>query len=114
MLKSLCWSQSHFRGGQVLLPAGGILTGLSREAAKKLALMTLRPCYNAVPLPVRRIWQPPIHNLDRDSKWAAQGIPVDPRGICWDVLTTSRFLSYTALAWVVCGGCLSLFRHLDW
>lgn len=94
--------------------AGGALTGVAREATKKLALIILKPCYNVVPLVIRRIWQPPIHNLDATSKWASKGIPVDPRDIPWDVLTTSRFLSYTALAWVVTGGNFWLFKKMNW
>lgn len=93
---------------------GGTLAGLTLEATKKLALKVLKPCYNAVPLLLRRVWQPPIHNLDQSSGWAAKGIPVDVRGIPWDILTTSRFLSYACLSWIVNGGCFWVFRYLGW
>ena len=47
---------------------------------------------------MRRFWRPPVHSLDPSSKLAQRGIPVDTRGIPWDVLTTSRFISYACLA----------------
>jgi len=64
--------------------------------------------------PVCRLWRPPIHNMDPSSKLGQRGIPVDARGIPWDVLTTSRFVSYACLAWVVLGGSFWLFRELGW
>jgi len=85
-----------------------------REATKKLALMVLGPVYAAMPGALRRFWRPPIHNMDNTSKLAQQGIPVDPKGIPWDVLTTSRFVSYACLGWVVAGGAFWLFRMLGW
>ena len=69
--------------------------------------------YAAAPHFLRRLWRPPIHNMG-DSSLTAHGIPVNKQGVPWDVLTTSRFVSYACLAWVVLGGSFEVFKALGW
>ena len=93
--------------------AGGILAGVTREATKQLALVSLGPVYRAAPTFLRRLWRPPIHNMG-ESPLTAHGIPVNKQGVPWDVLTTSRFVSYACLAWIVLGGSFEVFKALGW
>ena len=72
-----------------------------KEVAKAGVLLALPPLYRAVPLGVRRLWQPPLHSLTADAKYARLGIPLDAAGRPWDVSVTARFFSYAALGWAV-------------
>ena len=85
-----------------------------RELAKALALRILAPLYQQVPIVLRRLWRPPIHTLKPDSPYSRLGIPVNAKGVPWDVLTTTKFVSYACLGYFVSGGCFSLFDHLGW
>lgn len=90
------------------------MAGAARELSKKAAQAVLIPVYGTFPLGLRRLWRPPIHSLAQESKLAAHGIPVDGSGFPWDVLTTSRFVSYACLGWTVTGGSFLVFRRWGW
>jgi membrane-associated phospholipid phosphatase len=118
-------SLPHGAGGLVVAAtaAGRLCLGFATAAAvhlaAKAAILALLPlAYAAVPLGLRRLWQPPLHSLARPppagvgggrrgqqhnsasaSRW--EGIPLNARGLPWDVAITARFLSYAALGWAV-------------
>lgn len=79
-------------------------------AAKAAARRGVPAAYRAVPLRLRRLWQPPLHSLRKDRLWAALRIPVDAGGRPWDVSITTRFLSYAALGWAVSDGAFVVMR----
>ena len=93
--------------------AGGLIAGGMKEVSHKLAKVALKVTYQALPWSLRRFWRPPIHNLNGKSTLAAHGIPVNSAGQAWDVLTTSRYISYACLGWGVIGISFILFRNLQ-
>jgi membrane-associated phospholipid phosphatase len=86
------------------LACGFGTAALVHVAAKATARTCVPFAYRAVPLALRRLWQPPLHSLMTDRKWTALRIPLDARGRPWDVSITTRFLSYAALGWGVSDG----------
>ena len=83
-----------------------LVAGLTAVAAVKaaskqvVAAVVLLP-YRAVPLRLRRVWQPPMHSLSQRARAARTGIPVDEKGAPWDEIMTTKFVSYAALGWAV-------------
>lgn len=83
-----------------------LIAGLAAVAAVKVAskqvVATVVPLpYCAVPLRLRRVWQPPMHSLSERARAARTGIPVDQKGAPWDEIMTTKFVSYAALGWAV-------------
>ena len=85
----------------------------SKEFTKKLAGKALVPVYAAMPVALRKLWAPPIYSLQREDPMSQQGIPVDKNGVPWDIYTTTRFISYGCLAWMVTGGSFRLFWLIE-
>lgn len=95
------------------LGAGGLIAGCVKETSNKLAKAALQLTYQALPWCLRRLWKPPIHSLKETSNLAAHGIPVNAHGQAWDIITTSRYVSYACLGWSVTGVSFLLFRTLQ-
>ena len=154
------------------LVAGFAVVALLKEAAKAFFLVALPLLYCFFPLAVRRLWQPPVHNLaappatgaavadtaatqqeqqrhgsgvrrraaaqaasaaagdgpEGDAAPAAAAkqaaappqdprlaeLPHDAQGRPWDVVVTSRFLSYTAMGMAVAGVAPRILAALHW
>ena len=61
-------------------------------------LLKLLPLvYWVIPLPIRRLWQPPLHSLAKVHPRKYAGMPLDEKGTPWDVQITARFLSYSSI-----------------
>lgn len=69
----------------------------NKEASKAVLLKLLPLVYWVIPLPIRRLWQPPLHSLAKVHPRKYAGMPLDEKGIPWDVQITARFLSYSSI-----------------
>lgn len=115
---------------------------LLKEASRALLLRTLPLLYRFFPLAIRRLWQPPVHNLSAPAQpqvrrggprtraaaaaaetAAAPAAAIDPRlaelphnaqGQPWDVVVTSRFFAYAGIGLAVAGVAPRLFDRLGW
>jgi len=88
------------------LACGFATVGVVHVAAKAVAALGVPLAYRAVPLALRRLWQPPLHSLveqegRENGGGGGPGIPVDAKGRPWDVSITTRFVSYAVLGWGV-------------
>jgi hypothetical protein len=63
---------------------------------------------------VRRLWQPPQHNLGDGPLWREHGIPLTKEGKPWDVIDTARFAAYASIGWTVAELAPRLFARLGW
>ena len=77
--------------------AGLAVIAANKEASKALLLKLLPLVYWVIPLPIRRLWQPPLHSLAKEHPKQYAGMPLDEKGIPWDVQITARFLSYSSI-----------------
>lgn len=71
-----------------------------------------RPCKCQVH--IRRLWQPPQHNLGDGPLWREHGIPLTKEGKPWDVIDTARFAAYASIGWTVAEPAPRLFAALGW
>ena len=85
------------------LAAGLAAVAAVKEVSKRLVLALVPLPYRALPLRLRRLWQPPVRSLSRDERMERLGIPVDASGRPWDEVLTAKFFSYAALGWAVAG-----------
>jgi hypothetical protein len=63
---------------------------------------------------IRRLWQPPQHNLGDGPLWREHGIPLTKDGKPWDVIDTARFAAYASIGWTVAEPAPRLFAWLGW
>jgi membrane-associated phospholipid phosphatase len=93
------------------LGAGFAAVLAARAAARAVARAALPPLYAAVPLALRRAWQPPVHDRGPGRPPAVlAGLPRAPGGGAADVEATARFLTYAAIGWAACEGAPRLFE----
>ena len=85
------------------LAAGLAAVAAVKEVSKRLVLALVPLPYRALPLRLRRLWQPPVRSLARNERMERLGIPVDASGRPWDEVLTAKFFSYAALGWAVAG-----------
>lgn len=90
---------------------------VSKAVFKAAAMVALPPLYRGFPLVLRRLWQPPVHNLC-DARAIIdprlKGLPHGPTGRPRDVEATARFFAYAGIGVAACALAPSLFRNLDW
>lgn len=80
---------------------GFLFVGCLASFARSLMLILVPPLYIFFPEHLRRLWQPPMHNLGPETYLTRQGIPSNAKGRPWDVDLTSRFAAYATIGWVV-------------
>lgn len=80
---------------------GFLLVASLASSARSVMLIIVPPLYIFFPVRLRRLWQPPMHNLGPETSLTRQGIPVNAKGRAWDVDLTSRFAAYATIGWVV-------------
>lgn len=90
--------------------AGLALVALVKEVSKRAVLSLVPLPYRALPLRLRRLWQPPVRSLSRNGRMGRLGIPVDADGRPWDEVLTAEFLGYASLGWAVAGLAPAGFR----
>ena len=91
--------------------AGLAVVAAAKAASKRVAALIVPLPYRAVPLAVRRLWQPPLHSAPAHARRAARTrIPVDAAGTPWDEIMTTRFFAYAGLGWAVADAAPRLFR----
>lgn len=82
-------------------------------SARSVMLFVVPPLYIFFPVKLRRLWQPPMHNLGPDTFMTRQGIPSNANGRAWDVDLTSRFAAYATIGWVIVS-MEDIFEMLGW
>lgn len=88
-----------------------------KDAARQALLVLLPVLYRFFPFALRRLWQPPVHNLCKPAAMAdprLRELPHDAKGDPWDVVSTSRFFAYAAIGWAVAELSPRVFAALGW
>jgi hypothetical protein len=90
---------------------------LAKDVSKALFVTVLPLLYALLPFGLRRLWQPPVHNLyntELIKQEHMRSIPHTAEGQPYDVVVTARFFSYAGIG--VAAGYLAfrLFALLDW
>lgn len=117
LFKGLIWGSVLASGGAwaVLkrLGLGFVLVAANQTVAKRVALTIVPPLYLFFPVRLRRLWQPPQHNLSEGELWRKHRIPLsDKNGMPWDVVDTAKFAAYASIGWTVAEAAPRLFAKL--
>ncbi|GAB4814216.1 hypothetical protein N2152v2_001262 [Parachlorella kessleri] len=110
------WSHAPWWLGRRVL-AGFIALLLSKDVCRQVFLKALPVLYRFFPFALRRLWQPPMHDMYTGKEGddpRLQELPRDQRGKAWDVVVTSRFFAYAGIGWAVFEAGPRLFDLLDW
>ena len=91
---------------------------LCKDVCRQVFLRALPVLYRFFPIALRRLWQPPMHDMYIGKEEGAdprlQELPRDPRGKAWDVVVTSRFFGYAGIGWAVFEAGPRVFDLLNW
>lgn len=95
------------------LLVGYLVVLFSKSISKAIFRFLLPFLYVTFPMPIRKLWQPPVHDrLSTTSR--ASSMPRTQDGSPADVDATARFLSYAGLGFGTCYIAPVVFQYCKW
>lgn len=95
------------------LLVGYLVVVFSKSISKAFFSSFLPFLYVAFPMPVRKLWQPPVHDLFSTTS-RTPSMPRIQDGSPADVDATARFLSYAGLGFGTCYIAPVVFQYCNW